>query len=448
MGKLEKHVLAAYYNDARLNILYCLNDIRAKTLHQSPIKEDEQIVAAFRSLDLETRTPELQRDIIKQLTNRFRFLNVLLDAEPQSERGKNAKDSVFLPSPANYNTILNFLFELINDLRNTMAHPEDEEAIIDFVDQRRLSIGLTKIYGSSRRIIKQRFNYDSKSLTPILLHNPKGRLKVANNFSFALCTDSKNNKEKLSKKQSQVINDFGHVLLCSLFLDKSQSADLINQFWQAGHAGNWSTKQQSMMKELVSVYRVWLPIQRLQASDTSTAVTIDTLSELSRCPRKLLDMLSAADKERFRTGEPESTDDDNENSFLMMRGHHNRFVPLMMRFLDMDSSNKLRFAIDLGQYYFNVRLKPGKSFTDGEPRIRRLGSKMLAYGRLSHFEGEDKKSLAWKQLEANFSETIDEDHLPAIDNIQQLSPYIVQTFPHYHYFDDKIGFRLPVRVKM
>ena len=164
---------------------------------------------------------------------------------------------------------------------------------------------------------------------------------------------------------------------------------------------------------MIAVYRVRLPIQRLKSDDTSTAVTLDTLSELSRCPRALLDALSPEDQARFRGDAGSDSEDEadaeiSESTYLFARSRQDRFIPLMMRFFDFNPANKLRFAVDLGQFYYNVRLKPASQFTDETARVRRLGQKILAYGRLSDFDPEDKPA-DWQQLENNYKVSRDEE---------------------------------------
>lgn len=135
---------------------------------------------------------------------------------------------------------------------------------------------------------------------------------------------------------------------------------------------------------------------------------------------------------------------DNDPSYLFARGHQDRFIPLMMHFLDFDPDSKLRFAIDFGQFYYNVRLKPADRFTDGHSRVRRLGQKIVGYGRLTDFEILEKPK-AWQELEKNYTDFIEQQETlvcQTSDAIEQLNPYIVKSFPHYHYYDDKIGFRL------
>ena len=91
-----------------------------------------------------------------------------------------------------------------------------------------------------------------------------------------------------------------------------------------------------------------------------------------------------------------------------------------------------------------MRLKPGDDFTDQRPRVRRLGQKIISYGRLRDFLGVDKPET-WQRLEANYlvsTEDAQRAQARADTEIQDLRPYIVPTQPHYHFYNDKIGIRL------
>ncbi len=447
---LEQHILASYYNDARLNILACLNDIREKS-GRGRIDNEDQIKHAFTDLALSKATPERQAELIKQLRHRFHFLDLLTDANSQVSQKKKQDNAT--PLPHYYESHLTWMLELVNGLRNTMVHPTDKEATIAYATHKKLYFALSKLYDSSFHTVKDRFTHETSIMQPFLRCGRDGKPKLAKQFAFALCTDPLDLPETSDLPQSKVLHDFGHILFCSLFLEKSQSAELINYFWQTQQGSKWSdTVQRTIIREMIAVYRVRLPIQRLKSDDTSTAVTLDTLSELSRCPRALLDALSPEDQARFRGDAGSDSEDEadaeiSESTYLFARSRQDRFIPLMMRFFDFNPANKLRFAVDLGQFYYNVRLKPASQFTDETARVRRLGQKILAYGRLSDFDPEDKPA-DWQQLENNYKVSRDEEEQTlqnASDTQQILKPYVVPTYPHYHYFDDKIGFRLEIK---
>ena len=439
--ELSQAVLAAFYNDARLNILACLNDIRNKQ-GLSLMQGDEHIVSAFYDLSqiLTNGTPEESSALIKDLRYRFPFLDARTDA---SEKNKG-----FTPLPENYHQILEWMFKLLNGLRNSVVHPCDQPFLIDIELHKNIFFLLNDIYDDGHRLLKTRFDWTTNDIKPLLRYDQRGKLKIKR-FSFVLCSDPKKRSNSPVLGQKKVFYSFGHVLFCSLFLDKSQSADLISHFWESGHGKFWQdNKYREMIKELISFYRVRLPLLRLKA-DSQTTLTIDALSELSRCPRPLLGTLSQQDKNKFREVVDDVDTDNNSqqsSTYLLARSHQNRFIPLMMSFFEQSANSRLRFAIDFGHFYFNVRLKSGSHFTDNEPRVRRIGQKIIGYGHLQAVE----KPIIWQQLQDNFTSSNDEainakasiSKQSNTDEQLQLKPYLVKTFAHYHFDEHKIGFKL------
>ena len=436
MKKLQDHVLAAYYSDARLNIHLCLNDIREK-IGRRPIPNEDQIVGSFKEFSLTSLEPEKQERLIRFLRKRFPFVDV------QVEGGKKGAPT---PLPKYFDNLLLDLFKSINLLRNSFIHPAEPEAQLDYPLQKALFFALGKTFDAALNTVITRFQLDAIKLEDLRRSDGNG-VKDVDCFPLALCK-APDKEKKTTLTQSDFLYDFGRILLCSIFLDKSQSAELVSHFWASHHGNKCRTDRQPIIRELLSVYRIRLPLSRLQTDDSLTTVTLDSLSELSRCPRQLFDALGPQDQQRFRTGNsPGGTDsnkEEEENSTLMRRGMSNRFPSLIMRFLDFESSCKLRFAIDCGQFYYNVRLKPPTGFVDQRARVRRLGKKIIGYGRLHEFT-DNSKPAPWKKLEQNYLDSLKEEELhnrSVTDKVEQLTPYIVPCKPHYHYADDRIGFRL------
>lgn len=480
MAQLGRHVLAAYYNDARVNILYCLNDVREKlrTGNVKPIEDEAQILNALDGIRLATGTPERSRAALKLLRRRFRFMDAALDVKPDSKQPDKG-----LEDPRRYEALLRRTFVLITEQRNALVHPTHPKPIFSHPDHKALFFDLGKVYDAALNEVGKRFSLAPETLEPLrrLAVPPRGGSKgkgrgrsngkgggqegkkstpkPRETFSLALCRDPETTRDQQDIQQSQVLHDFGHVLLCALFLDKTQVAELADHLWKAGYDRDWTAQQQAMVRELMGVYRVHLPLRRLLAHDSRDALTIDVLSELSRCPRPLFEALGPADQARFRVGTPEllpaaalapdggeadGEDEDGEASGLMVRSNRDRFVPLMMRFLDQQQGNKLRFAVDLGQYFHSVRYKPGDHFTDGDPRVRRLGRKVVAYGRLGDFQTAPKPET-WQRLVANAERSGADEVAVAAQaggEIVALPPYLVACEPHYHFSDDRIGLRI------
>ncbi len=448
-NKLPRHVLAAYYNDARLNIRDCLNDIRIKT-GRKKFDNDDQNIQSLKQLALARANPEDQKYLIKQLRNRFRSLDPLTDSRQDwKDRDKNP----LLVTPADYEQALIRMFTLIQELRNTTAHAIEKDLELEKSQHEKLFHDLRAIYSAALGTVKQRFQIDKETIDPLNLCDRNGKTKPPSTFNLALCSYWDNPK---SRMQSENIYDFGHVLLCSLFLDKTQGAELVNYFWQAGCWPTVTPEQKKVVQELVGIYRVRPPLRRLHSDNHEEAVTLDAASHLSRCPRILFDALHRDDQNRFRISPmSESTDQSVEQGTFLSDRKRDRFVELLLHFFDFDTNgttdSRLRFAVDLGQLYFNLRVKPGSEYTDGRPRVRRLSRKIIGYGRLTDFDNtiDPEKAVhkpeVWRQLEKNHSLSAmeaDKALATVTDKIQYITPYIVPCYPHYHYADDRIGFRI------
>ncbi len=426
-----KHVFAAYFSDARLNIMASLNDVREKS-GLKRYKNEAENVQNFEGIFPKNIASDIRDKRITLLRIRFPFIETIVDPG----RGKE--------NPASKYGELSWLFQLVNDMRNVFIHSTGSEEEIDYQHHKKIFNALRKVYDCGLRTVKSRFQLENDTTMPLLRCDNRGRPKPFNKFSLALCTSPERNG---NKKQSDVLHDFGRVLLCSLFLEKRQISGLVSHFWDKnGYGTDWNDSEQTIIRELLYVNRIRLPSQRLRTDSTLTSVTLDTISELARCPRPLFELLDADGQENFRVGRspknPQNRNDD--PSYLLLRGHQSRFIPLAMRHLDFDSKCKLRFAVDLGQYYHSVRLKPAESFIDGNPGIRRLGQKIIAFGRLKDFEDAEKPEI-WKKLEENGQKFAEEEEellkrASITGSPEELKPYIIKTFPHYHLYRDKIGF--------
>jgi hypothetical protein len=440
--RLPQHILAAYFSDARLNIFDCLKDICEKT-GVAPRTDEAHNLAMLDSLNLGTTTPELRDERMDLLRLRFPFLNPMTDTkldEPDApltkaqEAQQSAKkrqnldqkrqhraESIRDLKPADFEHRLRALFRLVHELRNTFMHPNEAPVEIGIRELRHLFFNLGKVYDGALNEVERRFELPAAAKQGLLRKGNGGKLRRLDDaFSLAICQAPAAMEERLGAdarvEATDALHDFGLVLLCALFLDKRQSADLIAEFWAAGWrvpydrrppSAQQSATTTAMAKELIAVYRARPPVRRLRSDESAAAITLDALSELSRCPRELFDALPPAQKQRFRSGSsPANPDgpadreaDDPDVAFLMTR-KRDRFVPLMLRLLDLESESRLRFAIDLGQYFFHVCLKPGEHFTDGTPRVRHRAQKVIGYGRLRDFLDADKPPT-WQALEAN-----------------------------------------------
>ncbi|MEZ5535207.1 MAG: hypothetical protein R3F02_06235 [Thiolinea sp.] len=75
-----------------------------------------------------------------------------------------------------------------------------------------------------------------------------GKVKTPDEFSLCLCADPRDQEDKEAEiPQSGIIYDFGHVLFCSLFLEKQQSAELISRFWETPAGELWVSRRKKAL---------------------------------------------------------------------------------------------------------------------------------------------------------------------------------------------------------
>lgn len=183
MDGLGKHILAAYYNEARLNILASLNHIRA-TLNL-PDKDNEALILnAYQELRLleRKREPELQADIIKKLRNHFRFLDPLTDQrtdtkikrEALSKHNNNDKAlESDTATPELYEEKMLWMLRQVDRFRNAFVHPTlIDNSEIEELLHKCIYHDLYGIYDSALTTVKERFSLEEYLVKPLRSQAP------------------------------------------------------------------------------------------------------------------------------------------------------------------------------------------------------------------------------------------------------------------------------------
>jgi len=478
---LDAHVLAAYFCDARVNVFECVNDILEKTGTGKRIADDDKVVVGLDMLLDRCKAIERQQNMETWLRRRFRFINALTDLPPipdvpkkpmrhfkkykkfpwkyendikSYERAVRKKEKVLEErewlkklGPKDIANELRKFLEIIDLLRNSFVHPQNKENVLGRDQQIYIYRSLNKIYDSSVLSVRDRFGRVEEDVKKLRRQDGK-KLKPLGTFKLALCSPAGKDEKSPPEPFSNVFYNFGYVFLCSLFLEKKQAVGLLDHFWEKVTTSGYPEPERKMIKEMISVFGVIVPRRRIKTDVTEASVTIDAIRDLASCPSTLMDMLSNEDREKFRVlSEPTDTTEmakGGNHYILLKRANRSRFATFLMRFFDFEEKCGVRFAVDLGNYFDNVRLKPGSAFDDGEPRPRRLGRKIIAYGRLKNIESSTKPEY-WQKLENAYEQYVDK--VNKLKENQQTKmveeePFIIPTEPHYHYFDDKIGIRL------
>lgn len=458
---MKKHVLAAFFNDARLNAMLCLNDLLKKQ-NKAPINDEEQLLTAWNKLSADKR-PEQSEKLIEGLYKTFPFTPQLLESlapRPSDRQQEQLARTNY--SHEDYQAAFAWLFKRLSEARNAFVHPSETATMLSTEDASKLLRLLGAIYDDAYRTIKTRFAKDDAALNSLNRYkNVRGGGRK-DNFVFDIANPDP--QARTERPITETLSGTGWVLLSSLFLSKTQSAELVKYLLKSLQDKlRLDDVCQSLFYELIAVYRLRLPWTRLDAQDTQTTVVLDVISELARCPRDLFDTLSPEDQEKFRSELDTSALQDEQmqagevvdeqtQTVLRLRSHQDRFIPLMMRLLDFDPTwssssvnhnQRLCFAVDLGSYMHNVRIKPAQALTDGQTRLRRLGQSIITYGR-AHAFTEDIKPESWLNLEKAYDPATHEEAMrdTPVGEERNLSPYLIRTYPHYHFYDDKIGMRI------
>lgn len=151
-----------------------------------------------------------------------------------------------------------------------------------------------------------------------------------------------------------------------------------------------STAHQATL-QLFTCFHLRLPHIRIQPQYTEQILALDMLNELARCPGELYEHLTAEGQEAYliqpqlQDDNPDPDEDDNNLPFIR---HQERFTPLAMRYLDHTKAlPSLRFAVDLGDFYFAAYPKTLHEGSEAQSiTIRRLKKKVIRYARLNELE--------------------------------------------------------------
>lgn len=413
----NKHFYAAFTNMAQHNFFMTLNHI-AKVVGISAKGKFEEIAqSVIDNLNSSQFQNEKCMKLIELLRKHLPFLVPMSDGVIASGKVLNEKDA--------FHFVLSKINRVLIFYRNYTTHynPDEDDNIKNLnLDERSLVPLLKDLFKASVRTIQQRFGYDEREISFI-----KNKEMGKENYKYALYK-----KELLSSrdaKPSSVFSLRGLVLFVALMLEKkyiSEMLDKIDVFFTP--SDKRSTKRQSIIFESIAAYRIILPRTRYDSETNSTALALDMLNELQRCPRELFDVLSFEDQELFRGG---IDGGDELNTMLMIR-HRDRFPELALRYIDdRQLFRDIRFQVSLGAYRFAFYNKRciGSSQADDNLRVRSLQKKLHGFGRLDEIEKLRKEQ--WKDLIVEF-----DDVAPDTPNT---TPYITDHHASYLIANNRIG---------
>ncbi|MDP8566788.1 type VI-B CRISPR-associated RNA-guided ribonuclease Cas13b [Methylophilus aquaticus] len=429
---LNKHVFAAYLNQATHNYHLLLNDIAQRigkkvideeNLQSHPIiqllsdsKDARQPLRAINALNKGLGFIErLQRRIMA-----YRYFSSVKTETAETDQKKKhiRKSQEYSLLPNDYAFLLKLLASTLNYERNYATHAyhppkSPDQNLVGF---------LYDIFDMAVRVCKTRHQLNEHDLKHLRrkIRNPdksKDAPKSIIDPGFKYCfTDSEG-----------FFTDYGRAFLTCLFLNKQDSYHFLKQL--SGFKSSHTAAHKATLK-VFTCYSIRLPNERIDNSTDTQTLGLDMLNELARCPSLLFPVLSKADQAAYEIpvedAEQNQTDDGNEILFIR---HGERFIPLMMRYFDETKAfEKLRFHIDLGDFYFAAY---PKTLYDDVKDTRRLKQKLHTFARLNEVE-QAPIPQEWQALIKDNREITNAD----------LNPYLVDTTPHYHLLDDNVALKV------
>lgn len=272
------------------------------------------------------------------------------------------------------------------------------------------------------------------------------------------------------------LSDVGLIYFLCLFLDKSVAFKMLEEVGftaQCTFTNKNAGENIDILQELMCMNRIRMVKAKLDSEMTETALGLDMINELRKCPKELYSVLgkdarnefndettvyweeehrTEAEKKAIRAeasheeceedesflieesiesimddDEQESAAEKNVPKSTLVRWE-DRFPQMALRYIDMTGMfSDIRFQLNLGKYRFAFYQHNAEYSVDNQERLRILQKEMHGFGRIQEVSEEIKER--WKDV---FEKKTVEDGLTikAPDEVGQ-DPYITEQYPQY-----------------
>ena len=444
-----KHIYGAYLNMARQNAYIALSHISKLLGEDEQVDENELIKMKAVQILINGKSEEKDKTI-KLLHKHFPFLKPLTDnflakkniVELMNEQDPEKKLTL---SFDDYFTIMTAIFKTLNLLRNQYTHYYLSDKRLShrtYLDYNKSIVyGLKRSFDGGRRLIKRRFSYKDEDMKFIIDNIRKSVDKINKKTGLPEKDKNKKNKKVYVENENffykldntdKLLSDKGLAFFICLFLEKKYITLFLNNTELHFFPGDSLDIEKKIILEIISAYRMRLPKGRLDSTKPTSALGLDILNELKKCPDELFDTLCEKDQSVFRI-KAKSIDDniDYENEVLMKRDQ-SRFPYFAMRYIDDNELfEDIRFQVSLGKYRYKFYKKKGID-SETYDRVRSRQKELNGFGRLSKIEDERKEK--WSNLIRPF-EKIKQD-------IADEDPYITDQYAKYIVNGNRIGLSL------
>jgi hypothetical protein len=427
----DSDYFSAYLNLARHNAFLILSHISDKLRQKKTNTQEGSLHKAYAIEVLNnSKTPDITAKSIKMLNEHFPFLKIMFDYDSNSANPKGVKKGTEV-LPEQYHQKIELVLKLLNNYRNFYTHCIHTPVITpdNFIHD------LDNIFDAAVRMVKTRFELSDEDVEH-LNRFERGKDPKTNKWKYV-----RKNDFKYSFIHDNAISEKGMAFFITLFLEKKYAFEFLKKL-HGFKDGRTKTMQATL--ESYCVYHVHLPKERIESTQNDLSLCLDMFNELKKCPSELFTLLKKEDAEKFRIAPDINNINDEEeinevpengiadyNAEPILKRYSNRFPYLAMRYIDEKKVfQNLRFHVDLGNYYF--KFYP-KTTVDGETRDRSLKVHLKSFGRLDDIN--QARLNDWDKLIRFHKDAEDEEP------IEELLPYITDTFPHYHLNNNQIGLK-------
>lgn len=483
----DKAVWATYLNMARQNLCLTLCHIcHILGLEYDPddpsLEENLLNNPAAVLLIKKSAKAEQKQKAMKLFDKHFPFLSPMLEklieikneeARRAMKEGQGKAKVIKEKTPAMYYEIMETILPLINLLRNKYTHHKLFDPRLDnsgkitdkkMLEKCRLLARLIDYSATgARRIVKERFSVgnvaaqgsknvpadaDAFVLKPEDFNFLEGQIryfKTSNSNGERIMQERRDFKYRTRHDETGISN-MGIFMLICLMLNKKYASEFADKtdFFGTQQSKNPQRlkKEIAIMREIISVYRIRLPKERLESSQDASALGLDMLNELKKCPRELFDTLDAAHQERFRVkAEKDDNEDadagnneDADNDKVLMLRSRDRFADFALRYIDrLRLFDDIRFQVRLGYYRYKFYEKEWidgfRGDADEDDRIRILQKELTGFGRID--EIEPARNERWKDI----IRKIDKPRKDSLDT----APYVTDHHASYLFHNNRIG---------
>ena len=209
------------------------------------------------------------------------------------------------------------------------------------------------------------------------------------------------------------LSDTGVVYFICLFLDKDMSFKLLDEIGFVEQCPFKDEDERLILKEIMCSNRIRMTKARLDSEMDETALALDMLNELRKCPKELYNVLlpnargefkddMTVEWEKTHTDEAKSVDSDSDEELAKEKGKpqstyvrwRDRFPYYALSYIDYNGVfNDIRFQLRLGKYRFDFY---DKKCVDNVKKLRILQKEVHGFGRIQEVEKERK--VLWRKL--------------------------------------------------